>query len=85
MLERSESKVGAFFVSCCWKSIIDGFEWVGTGLYGPSRNELRSELWEELQGVRQQWPHPWSVFGNFNVVRFPSERRGCNRVSPSML
>ncbi len=52
VLERTDSKVGAFFVSCCWKSIIDGFEWVGTSLYGPSRNELRSELWEELQGVR---------------------------------
>uniref|UniRef100_A0A2N9GE45 Reverse transcriptase domain-containing protein n=1 Tax=Fagus sylvatica TaxID=28930 RepID=A0A2N9GE45_FAGSY len=26
----------------------------------------------------------WCVFGDFNVVRFPSERRGCTRVSSAM-
>jgi hypothetical protein len=51
-LELTDSKVGTFLVSCCWKGIIDGFEWVGTGVYGPNRNAIRSDLWDELLDVR---------------------------------
>ena len=47
--------MGIFSVSCQWKSLIDGFEWVGIGLYGPNRDECKSELWDELSEVRQQW------------------------------
>jgi hypothetical protein len=63
---------------------MDGFEWVGTGMYGPNRDDVRTDLWDELLGVRLQWSLPWCVFGDFNVVRFPSERRGCTRVSSTM-
>uniref|UniRef100_A0A2N9IN68 Endonuclease/exonuclease/phosphatase domain-containing protein n=1 Tax=Fagus sylvatica TaxID=28930 RepID=A0A2N9IN68_FAGSY len=56
------------------RGIIDGFEWVGTRLYGSARDEVRNDLWDEVKGIRQQWNHPWCVFGDFNVVRFPSER-----------
>jgi hypothetical protein len=85
VLELTASKVSTFSVSCCWKGIIDGFEWVGTGVYGPTLDDIRSDLWAELLDVRLQWPIPWCVFGDFNVVRYPSERRGCSRVSPSMV
>jgi exonuclease III len=85
VLELIDSKVGTFSVSCRWKGISDGFEWVGMGVYGPNREELRADFWDELMGVRQHWPYPWCVFGDFNVVRFPSERRGCNRVSSAMV
>ena len=44
VVDRVDSKVGMFFVSCCWKSLSDGFEWVGTGVYGPNRDDSRSEL-----------------------------------------
>jgi exonuclease III len=85
VVNRVDSKVGTFSVSCQWKSLIDGFEWVGTGVYGPNRDESRSELWDELSEVRHQWTQPWSIFGDFNVVRFPSERRGCVRINPAMV
>uniref|UniRef100_A0A2N9IJZ1 Reverse transcriptase domain-containing protein n=1 Tax=Fagus sylvatica TaxID=28930 RepID=A0A2N9IJZ1_FAGSY len=84
VVERIDSKVGMFSVSCHWKSLGDGFEWVGTGVYGPNRDDSRSELWAELVEVRNQWSQPWCIFGDFNVVRFPSERRGCVRVTPAM-
>uniref|UniRef100_A0A2N9HPF7 Endonuclease/exonuclease/phosphatase domain-containing protein n=1 Tax=Fagus sylvatica TaxID=28930 RepID=A0A2N9HPF7_FAGSY len=84
VVERIDSKVGMFSVSCHWKSLGDGFEWVGTGVYGPNRNDSRSEFWAELVEVRNQWSQPWCIFGDFNVVRFPSERRGCVRVTPAM-
>jgi hypothetical protein len=54
-------------------------------VYGPTRDDIQSDLWDELLDVRLQWPIPWFVFGNFNVVRFSSEWRGCSRVSPSIV
>ena len=44
MVDRVNSKVGMFSVSCHWKSLVDGFEWVGTGVYGLNRDDSRSEL-----------------------------------------
>jgi hypothetical protein len=84
VVDRVDSKVGMFSVSCRWKSLGDGFEWVGTGVYGPNRDDSRSELWAELSEVWHQWSQPWCIFGDFNVVRFPSERRDCVRVTPAM-
>ena len=53
------------------------------GLRG-GHNELRPDFWSEVKSVRQQWAQPWCVFGDFNVVRFPSERLGCSRLSANM-
>jgi hypothetical protein len=85
VLELTDSKVGTFSVSCCWKGIIDGFEWVGTGMYGPTQDDMRFGLWDELRDVRLQWSILWCIFGDFNVVHFPSKPPGCNRISPSMV
>ena len=46
--------------------------------------DVQTDLWDELLEVRLQWPLPWCVFGYFNVVWFPSERRGYTRVTSSM-
>ncbi len=35
--------------TCHWKGLLDGFDWVGTGLYGPTRDEIRPDLWSELK------------------------------------
>ena len=85
MLEMTDSVVGTFSVSCCWKGITNGFVWAYTGLYGPTVDTLRASLWEELVGVRQRWNVPWCAIGDFNVVRFPSERLGCTSFSSAMM
>ena len=41
-------------------------------------------LWEELSGVSSWWGVPWCVGGDFNVVRYPSERLGSDRISSDM-
>ena len=74
-VDQVNSKVCIFSMSCRWKSLLNGFEWVGTGLYGLNRDDSRSELWDELSKIRHQWSQPWCIFYDFNVVRFPSERR----------
>ena len=41
-------------------------------------------LWEELCGLNSWWSVPWCVGGDFNVVRFPSERLGSNSFTAAM-
>ena len=85
VVEKLDSVVKNFSVSRLWKGISDSFVWVGTGLYGPTNDVLRSELWEELNDVQQMWNSSWCVFGDFNVVCYPSERLGCNRLTSHMM
>jgi hypothetical protein len=54
VLEKLDCVVSQFYVSCLWKGVSDGLEWVGTDLYGPTNNDLQRELWVELSNVRQK-------------------------------
>ena len=63
----------------------DGFQWVCSGVYGPNDDSLRNGLWLELGEVSQKWRAACGIVGDFNVVRFPSERLGCQRFSLAML
>ena len=62
----------------------DGFIWACSGVYGPNDNNMRVYMWEELVGIQQQWNVPWCCFGDFNVVRFPSEQRGGSQLTSTM-
>jgi hypothetical protein len=84
VVERVDVQVGQFSVSCYWHGLVDGFDWVCSGVYGPHTEESRQLCWEELSSVRQRWAAPWCIVGDFNAVRFPSERSGCTRFSPDM-
>ena len=41
-------------------------------------------MWDELVGIQQYWRLPWCYFGDFNIVRFPSEHRGETRLTLAM-
>ena len=41
-------------------------------------------LWDELIGLLSCWNLPWCIEGDFNVIRFPSERFGGRCISSAM-
>ena len=76
--------VGQFSVSVLFRGVVDDFVWACTGVYGPNDNGQRSTLWEELSHVRARWPMAWCLVGDFNIIKYPSERLGCESFSPAM-
>ena len=76
--------MGHFSVSCKFKNVADQFVWAFTGVYGPNLNKKRRLMWEELIGLITWWDVPWCLGGDFNIIRFPSERMGAASFTRAM-
>ncbi|RVW93092.1 Transposon TX1 uncharacterized 149 kDa protein [Vitis vinifera] len=74
VLQLEEMEVGNYSVSCRFKNVEDGFCWAFSGVYGPSVKVEREEFLSELGAIKGLWNEPWCVVGDFNMIRFPSER-----------
>jgi hypothetical protein len=81
---RLEMEVGECVVACTFKNVVDGFEWTFAGVYGLNGDFDRCLLWDELDGLLSWWNLPWCIVGDFNVIRFLSERSGGRRISSAM-
>ena len=44
----------------------------------------REDFLSELGAIRGLWNELWCVAGDFNMIRFPSERSRGGRMSPTM-
>ena len=84
VFEKLEVLVGSFSMSVKWQGVGDGFIWVSIGVYGPNDNSVRGQMWDELVGIQQYWDIPWFCIGDFNIVRFLSERRGGSHLTLAM-
>lgn len=84
VIESIEECVGEFLVATLFKNVDDGWEWAFAGSYGPNVDRDRRRLWEELAGVYSLWDVLWCMRGDFNTIRFPSERLGHCRHSLAM-
>ncbi|RVX21330.1 hypothetical protein CK203_002101 [Vitis vinifera] len=61
--------------------------WILVDLYGGLRTyieKIQRTIWEELGVIRGLWSDPWCIGGDFNVIRFPSERSRVGRLFRSM-
>uniref|UniRef100_A0A2N9HC19 Reverse transcriptase zinc-binding domain-containing protein n=1 Tax=Fagus sylvatica TaxID=28930 RepID=A0A2N9HC19_FAGSY len=84
VVDRVDEAIGCFSISCRFREVASGFEWVFSGVYGPNRAVERRLMWDELAGIDTMWAVPWCVGGDFNLVRYPTERVGSSDLSSSM-
>ncbi|XP_070015628.1 uncharacterized protein [Nicotiana sylvestris] len=67
-----------------FESQTQDFSWHMTGVYAPNCDRERQEVWWEIGAVRGLFLGPWVVAGDFNIIRFPSEKRNCTRFTRAM-
>ncbi|KAG6633254.1 hypothetical protein CIPAW_12G035100 [Carya illinoinensis] len=84
VVEKMEEYIGEYTVACSFQNVEDNFLWAFAGIYRPTSDSSRNSLWEEVAGLHSWWELPWYIDGDFNVVRFPSERLGDSRLRPAM-
>ena len=41
-------------------------------------------MWVELDSVRLRWSLAWCLIGDFNIIRYPVGRLGCDSFSSAM-
>ena len=78
-----ESVIGEFSVSIKIKGF-DGNDWWLSGVYEPNSVRERRLFWEELAGLFGLCGRRWCLGGDFNVVRFASEKSNGGRATRSM-
>jgi hypothetical protein len=74
VVEKVEECVGRYTVACSLRNTGDNVVWAFGGVYGPNDDRDRNDLWIELARLMSLWELPWCIGGDFNEVRFPSER-----------
>ena len=84
IFEKVECVVGSFSVSVLLKGVVNDFEWVYSGVYGPNDDSLSDSMWVELDSMRSWWTLAWCLFGDFNIIRYPAERVRCTSFNPAM-
>ena len=84
VLEVIETMRGVSSVSCLFRNVEDGFQWIFTGVYGLVLANLKENLWEELVSVKGLWSRPWCIRGDFNVTISPSESNKGGNVTQAM-
>ncbi|KAG5595642.1 hypothetical protein H5410_036874 [Solanum commersonii] len=78
-------QIGVHTLTCSFEGLLQNFNCHITGVYAPNCNVERREVWDELGAVRGLMEGPWAVCEDFNVCRFPTERRNCQMKSTAMV
>ena len=78
-VEKVDAVVSYFSVSCRFWNVVDQHECAFLGVYGCHIDRVCQLMWTELGGIASWWDVPRCIRGDFNVIRFPSERLGAER------
>jgi hypothetical protein len=60
------------------KNKVDNVQWTFISVYGPVDNNLKLNFWEELRHISLICYEAWLLCGDFNAIRFRSEKSGTN-------
>lgn len=71
-------------ISCKLTSQNQNLTWYLTAVYAKCKRMERRDLWCELGAMRSLCEGPWVVCGDFNVIRYPSERTNCSSINGAM-
>ncbi|KAL7263305.1 hypothetical protein ACSBR1_001473 [Camellia fascicularis] len=55
------------------------FSCVIINVYAPNEVLKRRHIWESLAKPKPSFSSPWCIVGDFNEIRFMSERKWCSR------
>lgn len=80
-----EQCVVAFSLSVVLVDIASDVRWLVTSVHGPTDRRLRDSFWGELDSFQSNWSGPWCLGGDWNVVRFPSEKLGGRTMPTDMV
>lgn len=53
-------------------------------VYDPNKDKDRNPFLDSLSGLMTQWSIPWSTGGDFNLIRFPREKKRGRYITSSM-
>ena len=76
VVSKVDVYVGDFVAASLFRNVDDSLEWAFAGVYGPTGDIHRRQLWEELAGVMSLWDVLWCIGGDFNITLFQSEMSG---------
>lgn len=62
-------EIGYYTLPCGFISKNCDFEWHMTGVYAPTCNRERQEVWSEIGALRSLLAGPWILGGNFSIAR----------------
>lgn len=82
---KKDQWVGDFFASVSLEEASSSCSWIVTLAYGPNDSRQKSLFWSELDSIRNRRNAPWCIGGDWNVVRFPSERSVCNLLTSDII
>src|SRR3954469_20679907 len=73
-MEILASSVGDFFIKLHIRNKADDFVWSLVAVYGAVQDVYKADFLRELVNLAKDNPYPILIGGDFNLVRFPSEK-----------
>lgn len=73
-----------FSLSILAEDLKNSAKWLLTTVYGPNNSQRRMELWSVLDIIKGRWNSAWCIGGDWNIIRYPSEKLGSSRATGDM-
>ncbi|XP_028103474.1 uncharacterized protein LOC114302620 [Camellia sinensis] len=79
VFQISECYSNRRFIILSGTFFFNSFECTIVNIYAPNEVGLRGKLWDSIVKLKEEFPKPWCLGGDFNEIRNTGERKGCSR------